>query len=347
MFKSFKFNFSLIFIISIITFEIYSCKDNSLVPPENLPGRRDYQWTIDTLKPPEGLTMPGWIWSNSSDNIWISGAAYLNGYCVWHYDGNSWTNYDPTIYWDPRGMYGTGSNNIWMGSTDGAFWHYDGSKWSKFCQTQIPDYQPFVAQGMCGNAPDNIYSVGYADSIDGMSYKAVIMHFDGAEWKQVDIPVIHNSFTRIIYDKSSGNFLIKGWIFDQSYEYIYSFDGHRLQSIFRSDKGLGNTLSINDQIYLSSVMDGKIYKLNKDNFNLFKEFSPDYFIGLIGGRRENDLFTINYDGLGHYNGNDLVTIYKKPNNDWSYDGIIAVFEKEIYSVWEDSYHTFIVHGKLN
>ena len=275
MFKSSVIILSLIFAIGLISSMFLSCKENSLVPPENLPGRRDYVWTIDTLKPPEGLTSPGWVWTNGPDNIWISGGAYLNGYCVWHYDGNNWTNYDPGIYWDPRGLYGFSSNDIWMGSTDGAFWHYDGSKWSKFCQTEIPDYQPFVAQGMCGNAPDNIYSVGYADSIDGMSYKAIIMHFDGTEWKQVDIPVIQSSFSHILYNNATGNFIIRAWIFNEMEENIYSFNGTTLSLLYTAESGTKSFCSFNKDIYLS--IEGQALKQQGQIFKLFKRIPSELF----------------------------------------------------------------------
>lgn len=94
-----------------------------------------------------------------------------------------------------------------------------------------------------------------------------------------------------------------------------------------------------------SVLKGKINKYQHNNFELLIDFSNTNYAGAVFGRNEKDFFTINWDGIGHYNGTDLVTIYPKWNNDWTPSGGI-VFEKDVFFIWDDSYNTFIVHGKL-
>lgn len=340
--KNISHSFALLSLILFLLTTAFSCNDDVVVPPELQPGRRDYTWTVDTLKPAEGRSLPSRMWGVNANDIWAVGLSYLNAYCIWHFDGQRWTNYTPDKYIDPRGLWGTASNNIWIGSTDGAFWHYDGFKWTKFSETVIPNYQQFVVQFMCGNSASNIYAVGFADSIGGNTYKGVIMHYNGNVWELVNLPTLKKSFKQIFYEESSRKFIISAWTFDTPDEAIYSFDGSKLEQAYTTNEGL-TLIQIGKNIY--TEVDQKILKYQNSNFVLFKDFSSSNYVGNAFGRNEKDFFTINSDGIGHYNGTDLVTIYPKWTIDWSPGGGI-VFEKDVFFIWDDSYKTFIVHGKL-
>jgi hypothetical protein len=323
-----------------------TCKNNPVDPADNIqPGRRDYVWSVDSLVMPEGGCIPGRIWGSSAYDIWTAGMTYLNAYGIWHYDGTNWKNYDPISYIDPRGIFGFSRSNIWLGSTDGAIWNYDGVKWSKYCQTIIPNYKEFVNQDLSGSAPDNLYAVGFADSIDGKSYKAIIFHFNGSTWNQVNIPVIYESFSQIFYNKSTKQFLIHSWNFTSSQEHVYSFNGKELKKIFTTNTGL-TINQIGDQINLTT--DNKIYKFINGNFEIFKDFNKTEFAGRTWGRSDKDFFTVNWDGIGHYNGSDLVTIYKKWNGDWS-PKVGLVYEKDVFFIWQNliTNINYVIHGKLN
>jgi hypothetical protein len=330
-----------LFFISLFITSI-SC--DSTEPTDELkPGRRDYTWTVDTLNPAEGRSLPSRMWGANANDVWAVGLAYLNAYCIWHFDGQSWTNYTPDKYIDPRGIWGTASNNIWIGSTDGAFWRYDGVNWNRFSEITIPNYQQFIVQSMCGSSANNIYAVGFADSIGEYSYKGIISRYNGINWEFVDITRISESFKQIIYDNVSNKFLICSWVFNQPDEYIYSFDGTNLKKIYSSTEHLTLT-NIGHKIFLSE--NKKLLEYKNESFELFIDFTSTDNVGNAYGRTEMDFFTINWSGIGHYNGTDLVTIYPKWNNDWGPGGGI-VFEKDAFFIWDDSYNTFIVHGKLN
>jgi len=330
-----------IFFISLFIISI-SC-DSTEPIDEITPGRRDYTWTVDTLNPAEGRSLPSRMWGANANDVWTVGLSYLNAYCIWHFDGMHWNNYTPDKYLDPRGIWGTSNNNIWIGSTDGAFWKYDGIRWNRFSETVIPDYQQFVVQSICGNSPNNIFAVGYADSIDGNTYKGIIMHYNGVKWNLVNIPAMKQSYKQIFFDSVTGNFIISSWIFNQPDEYIYSFDGKDLKHIYSGQDGL-TLAQVGSTIYVQIKQ--QLFKYQKNKIEPFKDFTSSNYIGNAFGRTEMDFFTINWDGIGHYNGTDLVTIYPKWNNDWASGGGI-VFEKDVFFIWDDSYNTFIVHGKLN
>jgi len=332
----------LIFIFSILLI-IYSCKNNPETPAEDLPGRRDYMWTVDTLKATEGGVIPLRIWGTGPNNVWAVGMAYLNEYCIWHFDGNKWKNYVPDKYVNPEGLYGFADNDIWLSSTDGSFWHFDGSRWSKFCKIQIEGYNNIIIEDINGKSSNDAYAVGFADSIDGNSYKAIMMHFDGSKWLPVNIPNMKNSFVQIYYDENTSLYLIYALIFNEPVQIVYTFDGMSLQKIFTNQDFFSLT-KIGKNIY-ASVHD-KLYKYNDSNFIMAKDLSSINCAGISGGRSEHDFFTFNYDGIGHYNGTDLTTIFEKLNTDWSPLTRILVFAKDVFSIWDDSNNTFIVHGKL-
>jgi hypothetical protein len=332
---------------SIFLFTFFSC-DTTEPPDDDKPGRRDYIWKVDTLQIPEGTASPMWLWGVNASDVWAIGRAYLNAYQIWHFNGVKWENYVPDKYIDLRGICGFSEDNIWTGSLGtsslpAAFWHYNGTVWTKFCDITMEGYYNVVIQSIDGSAPNNIYAVGFADSIDGQSYKAIIFHFNGSTWKQVNIPIIRNSFAQIFYDEDSGKFIIYGWTFDTINQYIYSFDNVRLKNIFTTQEGV-RLLTIGKKIY-AEVNIYKLLRYHNDEFEFFNDFSSSNYGAAIVGRSEKDLFTINWDGIGHYNGNDLVTIFMKWNNDLFPDGS-TVFEKDIYFVWEDYSNTYIVHGEL-
>ncbi len=330
--------YSISLILTFISFN--SC--NTTEPDELKPGRRDYSWTVDTLKPAEGRSLPSRMWGANANDLWAVGLSYLNAYCIWHFDGQRWTNYTTDKYIDPRGIWGTASNNIWIGSTDGAFWRYDGVNWNRFSEITIPNYQQFIVQSMCGRSANDIYAVGFADSIGGNTYKAIIAHFNGTKWELVNIPVLKQSYKQIFFDSVTSNFIISSWIFNQPDEYIYSFDGKNLKQIYSGQDGL-TLAQVGNTIYVQIKQ--QLFKYHKDIIEPFKDFTTYNYIGNAFGRTEMDFFTINWDGIGHYNGTDLVTIYQKQNIDWASGGGI-VFEKDVFFIWDDSYNTFIVHGKL-
>jgi hypothetical protein len=328
--------------LSCFLFALNTCSENPVTDDTPQPGRRDYTWTIDTLNVPEGRSIPSWMWGTGTNNIWALGTSYTNAYAIWHYNGSSWKNYVPDKYLDPRGLWGSSSNDIWTGSSDGSMWHYNGTMWSEYSVINIPGYQTFIVQSIAGSSANNVYAVGFADSIDGSTYKGVLVHYNGIEWQQVNIPNIRNSFVQIAFDDVSKSVIFKGWEFDKPDEYIYSFNGKELKNIFHTTMGI-DLSSIGKNIYAKTNF--KLYKYQNETLSIFKDFSSTNYEGGTWGRSELDFFTINWDGIGHYNGTDLITIYQKKNNDWSPDGAI-IFEKDVFFIWNDFFNTFIVHGKL-
>ena len=58
------------------------------------------------------------------------------------------------------------------------------------------------------------------------------------------------------------------------------------------------------------IMERKIFKYRKEQFELWKDLSNTTFITGMSGRSEDDFFSNSIDGIGHYNGKDFQTIFK-------------------------------------
>lgn len=331
-----------LFFLFIQLLSISSCNNNPVEPGEDIqPGRRDYVWTIDTLKVSAGKSTPNWIWGSKADDIWAVGSAYFNDSHIWHYDGKSWNDCFQNLNIDPRGIAGFSQNDIWIGSTDGSLWHYDGTVWERTSPVITAGYFPPVIQGLGGRSADDIFAIGFADSRDS-TYKAIINHYNGEYWEIVDIPIIQQSFVKIFYDKQINNFLISAWEFDTSKKSIYVFNGTTLEKVYDGDRVFSMN-SISDRIYFSQ--DGLIYRFDLGKISVFKDFKNTNFSGGFWGRNEKDIFTINWDGIGHYNGTNLITLFKKRNNDWFPDGGI-LFERDVFFLWDDNLNTYVIHGIL-
>jgi hypothetical protein len=305
---------------------------------------------MDTLKIPAGTGIdPSRMWGSSAQDVWAVGDAYLNALCIWHFDGISWKTTPANQYIDPRGIFGFGKNDVWIGSTDGAFWHYTGSTWSKFSKTKIDSFGPFIAQSMSGSAPNDIYTVGFANNNNGQDYKGVIMHYNGTKWSQVNIPNTRVFFTQIFYNNETSEYLINSLRFENENSNVFSFNGTELKTIIYDTTGGVCLNMIGNKIYYSTLgpKSGKLYRYDNGHFNLFKDFTGTDNAGRAWGRNEKDFFTINWGGIGHYNGNDLITIVPKANNDWAPNESI-IFDKDFFSIWRDTRtaYTIAIHGIL-
>ncbi len=336
----------------MITLLQFSCK-SPIEPDNTLPGRRDYTWTQDTLKvsAEEGYLSIIKMWASSPTDIWAVGWAYRNENCVWHYDGNGWKNVVVDRYISPFTVFGFAPNDVWIGGTDGAFWHYDGVKLSKNTEIQLEGFKLVSFAEIRGRNANDIYAVGRADSIDGFHSTGIIFHFDGGKWSKINTWIPNNNFFSIRFNPPSGNYII---ISNEYYNQtvtakVYRFDGKNLKQLFKGDGNLGLD-NIGENVYIT--INGIIYKYEEDTLKIFKDFShPGYlatvvYAGRIWGKSETDFFTGNQDWwIGHYNGSDLINIYKPGYTNLS-DAV--VFPNDVFFIGIDVYSrsNIIVHGKL-
>lgn len=340
----------LLFTVAIISFMLLnlSCKKSPTEAIDSTqPGRRDYIWTVDTLKLPEGYsTFLTRMWGSAPDDVWLVGNAYSSQHCLWHYDGTRWKN-DPTlrnIY--PSAIWGTSKDNVWLANSNSTIWHFDGKIWAKYADLAIIDYNRIVIETIVGYSKNNIYGVGVAYHNNGRDYKGVITHFDGSKWILIEVPANNILFAVITYNQVANEFLISGVTGDFPYYYrLFQLKNDQLIEIFKVD----NKVIALDEMGASNLVmvDKTVFSYKNGNLTEFHNFEGTNIVGRLWVRNEKDFFTFTYDGIGHYNGVDIKTLFNKELNDVGLN-TAYIFEKEVFFTMENTLTSveFVVHGKL-
>ncbi len=149
------------------TLILNSCKkDNITQTGDNTPpGRRDYQWSIDSV---DYDSLPGMIelssiWGSSPTDVWGAGFTEDVRNCFWHYDGTKWSR---AVWNTPITEYGNGSKSV------GGVW---------------------------GTAQNDVWAFGGRLRSNPETIEPFIMHYDGSQWKEVtgDVTQMPIGFTDI------------------------------------------------------------------------------------------------------------------------------------------------------
>ena len=267
---------------------------------------------------------------------------------IYHFDGEKWKTDGISRPLAPTAIFGFAPNNAWIGGQGGEFWQYDGSAWVKRTTISIQNYNFIGIENIWGDAPNNIYAVGYAE--DGETYKGIIIKYDGSQWQSINTPEMRKSFIKIQRgNKTSNNYFVLGIRIEQFFEdtsYIYEFDGMRLNEIYKglaNSNEIGGIENINGEVYF--LKGNKIYKYANNTFHLFLNINEP---AAIWGRNNKDIILGKLDGIAHYNGTDIQYLYQFGNQGISVFTAV-IFEKEIFVLAYDFNNALnlIFRGKLN
>ena len=339
---------SIILLLIIITI---SCESPTEIIDNTQPGRRDYVWTVDTLDPgPGNATSMFEMWGSSPTDIWLVGSGYSMKHAIWHYDGTEWKNVVPDENIACGGLWGFAPNDIWMGTTNSQIWHYDGSKWRKFGTYKYKDFDNVYIQRIHGQNPNDVYAVGFADTYN-VGYCAVILHFDGSQWKYEEFGNIEESFANVVVDINTNVPIIRSSDYNSHGQgnVIYKYENGTLTELYRGGDrtGMGSiagkAIVVIDKI--GKLQDKTLYSFNGTNLVKYKDFPYMNFVGNVTGRNSNDIFCSTSEWhLGHYNGTDLKDLIQTNVS----IARILLFEKDVF-VWGpdvDINKDKIFHGRL-
>lgn len=333
-----------IYIFCAITLLIIAgCKENVSEPVKLPNGRRDYTWTIDTVKfPPNEISEFGRISGSSPNDIWVTchNTSDLR-YDIWHYDGVEWRPYTLPQIGDAFGVLSLSPNNVWIGTVAGSIWHYDGVSWKEYGPFKLEGYDNIIIEGIWGRSPSDLYAYGAVWVFNKDVHKAIILHFNGDTWNFMEFPDIRTDFINLRKRYSTGEIFVLG---SEGVEYnLYLLKGNTL-----TEFGKGRYCSLNsigDEVYFS--MDNIIYKY-KNGLNKWLDLSGTSYKFRVWGRSESDFFgmTDNYV-LGHYNGSDFKEMYHLPN--YSPITNALIFDKEVFFLIlpNQAKENHILRGKLN
>lgn len=342
--------FSIIFGIALV-----SCKKPTEPVDESKPGRRDYTWTIDTIKFPGSYqTLMLRIWGSSSNDIYLTGFNDVANGQMWHFDGEKWSwvriakNAGGTLElgFYLHSIFGFAKDNIWsvgyrdnLGTTSGydssLIIHYNGVKWEEISISRGNNL--FCVWGSCSN---DIWAGGANGSV---------FHYDGISWHKMkfrsDISVFSISGT------SPANIYLMG---DQNYSrppesrynFLFYYTGHewalvdsiadtnfplRRNSIWALDK---------NNIYIAGH---GVFKMNNGSWT--KVFSNENSFSTVKGTAPNNLFAVgSFCSVYHYNGNDWYR-FEQFNNPDIFFTDIWTDGTEVFILGSDGLTTYVFHGK--
>jgi hypothetical protein len=344
-----------LFGIAIIVFCIYSCKSNPAEPPiitpvEVKPGSRDYTWDITTLQVKAGES--AWlseIWGSSPSDIWAIGSASMSYYGAWHFNGSTWQYGTTESTFSQNTIWGSSSNNIWMGNGDGILWKFNGTNWVYFTRLKLPEYNQFSIQHMWGVSSKEIYLIGAKINGVDPTEEIGIFKFNGTQWARINMPkVFKNGYN--VYKDIDGDILFLSTEYGHGTMNLYSWNGAELKTLLTSNNSRLSLRRVGDKTII--IFDNKLYEYNNGNLKLLNDFSSTTGVFYSTcGRNEKDIFIGRYNGsaraIYHYNGSDIVEVYNLGTSLYPMQGI--AFEKDVYIVLHDmnNGNPKILHGKLN
>lgn len=336
-----------IFLI-IIAVSLFNTCDTTDPTDELTPGRRDYTWTVDTLNIP--FTVLTRIWGSSPTDVWAIGPGGDLDKTIYHFDGVRWSTDGISRPLSPTAIFGFSNDNVWIGGRGGDIWNYNGSSWIKNTTITIPNYNLVGFEDIWGDAPNNIYAVGFAQ--DGITYRSVIVKYDGVSWKNFDTYKMRNSFIKIrAGSKSSKDPFVLGIRFEQFYEdtsIVFRFDGDSFIEIYTgitSRDELGEFENINSEIFF--LKGSELCKYEYDNkLKLIYKINEYNFSNAIWGRNSMDIFLRMTNGIAHFNGTDVRYLYNFDNGILINGAIL--FNSAIFFLAYDFNNSLnlIIRGKL-
>ena len=336
-----------------IALAIISCSCDSTEPPIDIdpPGRRDYTWRINVLNDNAPTNYYTQIWGATPNGVWIVGGAGEFEKTVIYFDGTN-TRYISTGIGaiDPRAVFGINENDVWFGGRNFEIWHFNGTILKKFKSFQIENFSDSFISDIWGTDQNNLYAVGSLSHLDGSIY-AIILHYDGNNWDYAISPIKDIQFLKIRKGTRDDKYYLLGYkssnTFPDSSDF-YSFDGIEVTKIKvgKSTNPLGKDLTLLDgSIYF--VHDQEAIKLNNGQL-----FNPTSLTDLaasnvkLWGRKENDFFIQVEGGLGHFNGNQITSLFNIEQQFGIIDGLI--FDKNVYFLgfYRESLKFFLLSGEL-
>jgi hypothetical protein len=346
-------NIKLLLWFSIILL-FQSCKSPTSPKIDNTPpGRRDYTWMVDTLTKLYPYNSYYTLWGTSATNLWCIGKDGDVNKMILHYDGITWKNFEyPGQGMEPWSIFGFSTDDFWVGGGFGDIYRYNNGQFNQFGDNlRLEGYPGTTFMKFWGNNPNDIFAVGSAfKGINGPLYD-IILHYDGKNWNYVIKPEMEGQFLDIKRGTNdSPYYYLINLYADNDSTSIYEFDGKTLKRIYyQSDmnENFVGMFSVNNDIYFGFNKKVLQYNYKFNSFTTLKDFNGTNIrtMSHFKGRSEKDIFINMQDGIGHYNGIDIQTIFKLDSNVLFNDAVL--FEKDIFFICPDpARHNFmIVHGQ--
>ena len=337
---------------TIILITIFlSCNSNPLEEPI-APGRRDYTWTVDTLNSPFNYFFG--LWGSKHDDVWAVGSGGSSTDRLWHFDGIKWSLYNKEpIFCTGNALWGSTKNNVWMVGGDGKIWHYNGIVWSENFVYKVDNAYSISIEDIWGRSNNDIYAVGLITLNSNKEQNGFILYFNGNKWSEIYRANYSSQFNGVLGD--SKNIFVSGARITNINNHI-TIDSMYIKRLINNS--LKNVIAANDGSWVEPATVGgnvhfvsgnELYKYENNSVKKVYNFAGYNFGQAVYGRSMNDLFVRMTDGIAHYNGIDIVYLFKFNDNFASYVGRPLDFGDYIFFNIADigNGRNYNLRGKLN
>ncbi len=343
-------NIHLYVLIVVGCLVFYSCESPTEATGKNYsPGSRDYTWEML----PIGEDAPNNLYTQlggvSPDEIWIMGNAGDFDKTILKYNSVNVSRYGQLSI-DPRAVFGLSQDEIWFSGSQFDFWKYNGYSISKFNTNSLEGYYNSFIVDIWGTDKNKLYAVGSGTVTSNGQVNALIMNYNGTSWDYPIAPLENLHFIRIRKGTTDNDYYLLGGTVKSGEPDVYGFykfDGKNVLPFSLSNESNTN----NKNIFL---LDEFLYFY--DNKEIYKMMNNkvQHFISLqntninstrVWGRNEKDFFVRTTNGIGHYNGNDLETLFKINGDFGIFDGLILDSEVYFVGFYRENFKFFLIHGK--
>lgn len=326
-----------------------SCNDTLVGPPEDIPGSRDYIWTVDTLNYPYNHIYR--IWGSSPTDVWATSPGGDLDKTIFHFDGKKWKTDSVSRPLSPHSIFGFSPDNIFIGGSDGMIWHYDGNIWKQLTVLTKDGNDDIVFDNMWGESFNSLYAFGAYTDNKGLANNSVIAHFENSRWTMLNTSRLKGIVEHFYKNSTDDLFYLQVIKFGGTEHFdsslIYQYYGEKFKQLYSSvySKGqIANISLINKEVYF--ILGNEIAKRSNNEFIKVFQIDNQNFEQRIWGRSSKDIFLFMTNGLAHYNGKDIqyMFYFNKPRTRIFQ---ASIFENEVFFiVYESSTNlNLIYHGK--
>jgi len=293
-----------------------------------------YAWEIDTLGISGEIRD---VWIVDENDIWVVGNIETDSgqYNAAHWDGSKWEMlgiYSNTL--DLLSIYYFSDDDIWV--TDFGFpIHWDGNGWTLYHLQNMGMAGVSAGNAIWASSTNNIYFVGYQDSI---------VHYDGSTFRKIGSGTELNISD--VYGFDDGTIFMQASSLSELTSNLIQVSGQDVRSVY-SDDTYRNDIWGASPNYLWSVGEG-IFRYNSQNQQMIEYAwpvgTPKWMLEVIDGNAVNNVFTGGHNSLVmHYNGQS----WKHYSELLGY-GIVTgidVYQNMVAIVSVDGSNTYIIRGK--
>lgn len=347
----------LLVLIAFTFLIINSCNDDIVGPQLS---RRDYVWTVDTLKvyddlPPFQLWMMS-IWGSDTNNIFVGGHSGIVVGTILKYDGKKWKPLDlPTTnaLAEIRQILGFDKNDVFfIGSSD-----FDDPKTGHMIDSSlIYHYNGSTIDIMLEGIGRQLYTIaGTRNELYTAGHEKIFFKYDGVNWQKEEFkfylpPEVQQRWCTSILKRQNGDFWMnynttKGQ--GQGLYFMYQLikrgnDWVKTDSVKRPEENFKWTMKLwetPDGILFSTSGSLQIYDGNN-----WRGLLPNETIQCMDGTGNNNLFACGKK-VFHYNGSDWYE-FKELTGKYGEVQAVQCIQGQVFIVFSNYSKSFVVRGRL-